>query len=444
MKQKLKHVILLSLLLFSINLNAQYCNFNVTHIDDEDIISVQIVGANGTFINNQTSCSAPIAPSTSQFNYYGAAATNKEGKVIPPLVLDRGRSYSITVKMGWCGAASYANFIKVWIDYNNNFVFDEPSELVFANSDIRQTNSSMNPGPISYTSAPFTVPFGAKIANTRMRVALYESANATAMPAAFTPCSGATWGEAEDYDLKISGGSTFDIVAFNLSNGSITPTGTTTLSQGSSQRYTFIPNAGYLVDSVIVDGTKVDSLQGYTFSNISANHSIRVTFKVDSNNVSMNFPTGISYQAVARDSAGKVLANSPVKLRFSIIENAINGNTVYAETANLTTNKLGLFTCVIGNNNATYGNYKNLDWMGATKYLQLELEQGNSFVLLGTQQLLSVPYANAANTSNTSNESKKIKNASLPVYPDNNSALQGGLQAGETYRTNAGVLMIVY
>ncbi len=224
-------------------------------------------------------------------------------------------------------------------------------------------------------------------------------------------------------------------------NGSITPIGTTTLNQGSTQGYSFNPNTGYLVDSVIVDGNKVDSIQGYTFSNISANHSIRVIFKIDSNNVSMNFPTGISYQAVARDSAGKVLANSPVKLRFSIKENSMNGNTVYSETANLTTNKLGLFNCIIGNNNATYGNYKNIDWMGATKYLQLELEQGNAFVLLGTQQLLSVPYANAANESN---QSKKIKNSNLPIYPDNNAALQGGLQAGEMYRTAAGILMIVY
>ncbi len=279
MKHKLQNVILLSLFLISINLNAQYCNFNVTDVDDEDITSVQIIGANGTFINNQTSCSAPTAPTSSQFNYYGAAAKNKEGKVIPPLVLVPGRSYSITVEMAWCGTGSYSNFIKVWIDYNNNFVFDQPSELVFSNSDIRQTNGSVNPGPISYTSPPFTVPVGARIANTRMRVALYESAGATAMPAAFTPCSGATWGEAEDYDLIISGGSTFDIVAFNSPNGSITPTGTTTLSQGSSQRYTFTPNAGYLVDSVIVDGNKVDSASGYTFSSLTSNHTIRVTYK---------------------------------------------------------------------------------------------------------------------------------------------------------------------
>jgi len=235
-----------------------------------------------------------------------------------------------------------------------------------------------------------------------------------------------------------SGVPNFDITSSSGPNGSITPTGTITLNQGSTQGYTFTPNTGYTIDSVIVDGNKVDSIQGYTFSNISANHSIRVNFKVDSNNVSMNFPTGISYQAVARDSAGKVLANSSVKLRFSIKENSMNGNTVYTETANLTTNKLGLFTCVIGNNNATNGNYKNLDWMGASKFLQVELEQGNSFVLLGTQQLLSVPYANAAK------EATKIKNAALPIYNSNSDALQGGLKPGEMYRTNAGILMIVY
>ena len=231
---------------------------------------------------------------------------------------------------------------------------------------------------------------------------------------------------------------TYNCTSSSSFNGFITPIGTNIINKGASQRYTFTSNTGYVVDSVIVDGTKVDSLQGYTFSNISANHSIRVTFKIDSNNVSMNFPTGISYQAIARDSAGKVLANSPIKLRFSIKENSMNGNTVYTETANLTTNKLGLFNCVIGNNNATYGNYKNIDWMGATKYLQVELEQGNSFVLLGTQQLLSVPYANAAK------EATKIKNAALPIYNSNSDALQGGLKPGEMYRTNAGILMIVY
>ncbi len=183
---------------------AQYCNFTVTDVDDEDITSVQIVGANGSFINNQTACAASTAATTTQYNYYGAAGSNKEGRLIAPLVLVPGRSYSITVEISWCGTGSFANFTKVWIDYNNNFVFDEPSELIFAVSDLRQSNFSLNPGPISYTSPPFTVPTGAKIANTRMRVANYESAGAAAMPTGFNPCSGATWGEAEDYDVNIS------------------------------------------------------------------------------------------------------------------------------------------------------------------------------------------------------------------------------------------------
>ena len=202
--QKILFIFLALGLLFVNKGYAQYCSWPVTDVDDEDITSVQIVGANGTFINNVTACSPSTAATSTQYNYYGAASFNKEGKVIPALVLVPGKSYSITVEMSWCGTGSYANFIKVWIDFNNNFLFDEPSELVFANSDVRQSNFSLNPGPVSYTSPPFTVPTGAKIASTRMRVALYESAGATAMPAAFTSCSGATWGEAEDYDVNIS------------------------------------------------------------------------------------------------------------------------------------------------------------------------------------------------------------------------------------------------
>jgi hypothetical protein len=233
---------------------------------------------------------------------------------------------------------------------------------------------------------------------------------------------------------------TFNITVNSVSNGTVTPQSVTS-NYGSSQRFIFTPHNGFLVDSVIVDGVKVDSTNGYTFSNLTSNHSLRLTYRIDSNNVSMNFPSGISYQAIARDSAGRVLTNTSCNLRFSIRENSFNGNLVYSEIANLTTNKLGLFTCVIGQGNAIYGNYKNIDWLGASKYLQIELEQGNVYVLLGNQQLLSVPYANLAKEAI---EASKIKNALLPVYPNNSAALQGGLLIGNMYRTSDGILMIVY
>lgn len=57
---------------------------------------------------------------------------------------------------------------------------------------------------------------------------------------------------------------------------------------------------------------------------------------------------------------------------------------------------------------------------------------------MGSQQLLAVPYANAATSAG------KIKNSQVPVFADNSAALAGGLQVGDMYRTSSGALMIVY
>jgi hypothetical protein len=70
----------------------------------------------------------------------------------------------------------------------------------------------------------------------------------------------------------------FQIVASADVNGSITPSGTIDLSTGANKRFTFAGNSGYAVDSVIVDGVKVDSTASYTFTNVTSNHTIRVTF----------------------------------------------------------------------------------------------------------------------------------------------------------------------
>jgi hypothetical protein len=52
-----------------------------------------------------------------------------------------------------------------------------------------------------------------------------------------------------------------------------------------------------------------------------------------------------------------------------------------------------------------------------------------------------VPYAYRANEAAAAGT---IRNAALPIYPDNAAALAGGLVAGEMYRTATGDLKIVY
>ena len=64
------------------------------------------------------------------------------------------------------------------------------------------------------------------------------------------------------------------------SNGSISPSGTTSVTSGNSQTYTITPNTGYNVSNVLVDGASVGAVTTYTFSNVSANHTISATFAI--------------------------------------------------------------------------------------------------------------------------------------------------------------------
>jgi uncharacterized protein (TIGR02145 family) len=71
----------------------------------------------------------------------------------------------------------------------------------------------------------------------------------------------------------------FNIEATSSSNGSISPSGTTAVNSGSSQTYTFTPNSGYWIDSVIVNGVQVLTASSYTFNNVTSNQTIRVTYR---------------------------------------------------------------------------------------------------------------------------------------------------------------------
>jgi predicted ester cyclase len=62
-------------------------------------------------------------------------------------------------------------------------------------------------------------------------------------------------------------------------NGSITPSGTITVNKGGSQTFTITPNAGFTVRSVIVDGANRGAITTFTFTNITANHTINAYFK---------------------------------------------------------------------------------------------------------------------------------------------------------------------
>lgn len=100
-------------------------------------------------------------------------------------------------------------------------------------------------------------------------------------------------------------------------------------------------------------------------------------------------PQGIPYQAVMRNADGSVMASSAVNLTFMIHDGTSDGTVVYQESHSLTSNAQGLVSCVVGNGVVSQGNFNNINWGNGAKFLQV-LMNGTD---LGTQQMLSVPYA---------------------------------------------------
>ena len=112
-------------------------------------------------------------------------------------------------------------------------------------------------------------------------------------------------------------------------------------------------------------------------------------------------PQAFPYQAVARNSIGNLLSNQNISVRFSILEGSNVGMVVYKETQNTTTNSLGLFNVNIGQGTVESGIFSAINWGSGSKFIQVELDVagGNTYTVMGTTQLLSVPYALYAHAS---------------------------------------------
>lgn len=70
----------------------------------------------------------------------------------------------------------------------------------------------------------------------------------------------------------------YSISASATSGGTISPSGARSVTAGGSASYTITPATGYKIAGVSVDGASVGAVATYTFSNVTANHTISATF----------------------------------------------------------------------------------------------------------------------------------------------------------------------
>jgi hypothetical protein len=104
-------------------------------------------------------------------------------------------------------------------------------------------------------------------------------------------------------------------------------------------------------------------------------------------------PNSINYQAAVRNSSGSVLASTLVQVRFTVHDGAAAGPTLFQETNTVTTTAQGILNTTIGSGTAVTGTMSAIDWTTGTKFLEVELNTGSGYTSIGSQQMVSVPYA---------------------------------------------------
>ena len=111
-------------------------------------------------------------------------------------------------------------------------------------------------------------------------------------------------------------------------------------------------------------------------------------------------PEGFKYQAVVRDAGNLMLNNQAVGMQLTIQQGSIGGTAVYTETFSPTSNAYGLVNLEIGSGNTT-DDFSTIDWSAGPYFIETAIDAtgGTTYVVMGTSQLMSVPYALYAKTS---------------------------------------------
>jgi len=156
-----------------------------------------------------------------------------------------------------------------------------------------------------------------------------------------------------------------------------------------------------------------------------------------------SIPQGISYQALARGAEGNPLVNAFIDVKLGIRSESINGPLSWVEEHGVSTDSYGLFHLVIGDGVSTgegsSPSFEEISWADNSHFLSVWIDPGiGSYELMGTSQLLSVPYALVAGRAlNTDDDDSDPVNELITNLSINGSILEI-LEANITHSVDLG------
>ncbi|MFN6085531.1 MAG: GEVED domain-containing protein [Fluviicola sp.] len=221
-------LLFLSLFAFNMTVFGQYCmTAGPTSTADSNVELVQISG-DASMISH-TGCPGVIGV--------------QDLTSLSPLFLTPGNNYSLTFDFGTCGG-NFSGAGTVWIDYNQNFVF-EATEVVGTWQGIP---------PAAPSVFNFTVPGIAIPGFSRMRITQQE---AGVLP--LNPCTSFTWGSVMDFAINIGSNSACDGYDGDYYSDAIPVTSLPYSTTGATDYCYFNQNLVYnspdIYYRLIVDGT---------------------------------------------------------------------------------------------------------------------------------------------------------------------------------------------
>ena len=157
---------------------------------------------------------------------------------------------------------------------------------------------------------------------------------------------------------------TFTITKNAGSNGAIN--GPATANYGATASYTIVPNAGYVVDNVVVDGMNMGAITSYTFVNVVANHTIAATFRLED----CVIPTNMHTTDITTNSATFSWYH-PTATSFEVQYKPILGttfNTVTVNADNYTVTTLQPSTTYVWMVRANCGNNNYSAWSNGQSF----------------------------------------------------------------------------
>ena len=266
-------------------------SFTITPATGYKIAEVRIdntpVGTPSSYIFNNITADHTISVTFTVLTYIITASSGTGGNISPQgeVTVNYGtnRTFNITPNTGYnisdvkidnlsMGAINTYTFNNIIANHTITVSFVPITYIISASAGANGTISPQGNVTVNHGSSrafSITSNFGFQVADVRV-----DNVSAGAVTSyTFNNITG-------NHSITASfSTATYTITSTAGTGGSISPSGLITLIHGASRTYTIMAETGYRISDVKVDGISVGTVNSYTFNNVTANHTITVTFE---------------------------------------------------------------------------------------------------------------------------------------------------------------------